>query len=330
MHMKTIAPDLRANQHVRPSAGKLLRAPLCALAVLWSVLDLPAIAHANQESPDVPAVAASVKPVDPTLPDLARLDPTRHDPTLDDFLDRLMQAESAGIDTAQNPRSTALGPFQFIESTFLEIVEREFKSQTAGRDRDALLQLRTNRQFARNVARVYVRDSAEMLMENGEAATLANLRLAYLLGSKAALQILQAEDSQAVAPILGKAVVKANPFLASMTAKRLVAWSAKSIGEAPASPIAPAEAGVGAGKPPASVETGPPSADRSAGTQRERAAAVPARRAVKTRAAARAGGSKPKAAIAGSKVRQAAATAAKGAKHRQAAAPSRKRGEERS
>jgi hypothetical protein len=33
------------------------------------------------------------------------------------FLDRLMHAESAGRDSAANPRSTALGPFQFIKST---------------------------------------------------------------------------------------------------------------------------------------------------------------------------------------------------------------------
>jgi len=37
------------------------------------------------------------------------------------FLDRLMLAESSGQLDARNPRSTALGPFQFIESTFLEV-----------------------------------------------------------------------------------------------------------------------------------------------------------------------------------------------------------------
>jgi hypothetical protein len=44
----------------------------------------------------------------------------------DAFLDRLMSAESGGLAHAKNPRSTALGPFQFIKSTFLEITRRHF------------------------------------------------------------------------------------------------------------------------------------------------------------------------------------------------------------
>ena len=37
--------------------------------------------------------------------------------TFDKFLDRLMRAESNGRDEAANPRSTALGAFQFIKSS---------------------------------------------------------------------------------------------------------------------------------------------------------------------------------------------------------------------
>ena len=40
------------------------------------------------------------------------------------FLDRLMGAESAGRSHAKNPRSSALGPFQFINSTFLAVMRR--------------------------------------------------------------------------------------------------------------------------------------------------------------------------------------------------------------
>ena len=49
----------------------------------------------------------------------------------DDFLDRLMTAESAGRVNAKNPRSTALGPFQFIKSTFLELTRRHFSADLA-------------------------------------------------------------------------------------------------------------------------------------------------------------------------------------------------------
>ena len=190
----------------------------CVLAALSSAGVVPALAKAVPAQPQSNVRSTTA-------------DPTLIEANLDRFLDRLMQAESAGIDTAKNPRSTALGPFQFIESTFLDLVEREFAEETRMLGRADILRLRTDRLFARRVARVYVRDSAEMLMENGERAGYGNLRLAYLLGTTAALQVLKARDEAPVANILGRAVVKANPFLARMSAERLAQWSASSIGE---------------------------------------------------------------------------------------------------
>ena len=46
--------------------------------------------------------------------------------TLDTFLDRLMIAESGGRLDARNPRSTAVGPYQFIVSTFIDVARRNF------------------------------------------------------------------------------------------------------------------------------------------------------------------------------------------------------------
>jgi hypothetical protein len=54
------------------------------------------------------------------------------DASFQTFLDRLMGAESAGADHAKNPRSTAVGPFQFIKATFLEVTRRHFPTEVAG------------------------------------------------------------------------------------------------------------------------------------------------------------------------------------------------------
>jgi hypothetical protein len=150
------------------------------------------------------------------------------------FLDRLMLAESGGRDDASNPRSTALGPFQFIETTFLNVVRRHFAAETGELSKQEILKLRTNRPFARRAAEAFTRDNAALLAIAGHEASLANLRLAHLVGPGAAVRILKAPVSTPVVSVLGGQVARANPFLVRMTAADLVRWSARSL-KAPAS-----------------------------------------------------------------------------------------------
>ena len=69
--------------------------------------------------------------------------------TMETFLDRLMMAESGGNTFANNPRSTALGPFQFIAATWLEVVKAYFADKTAKLKPHEILELRTEPVFAR-------------------------------------------------------------------------------------------------------------------------------------------------------------------------------------
>ena len=73
--------------------------------------------------------------------------------TMDKFLDRLMRAESGGNDKARNPSSTALGPYQFIASTWLMMMHRYFKTETADLNAVQILNLRTDRNLARRAKR---------------------------------------------------------------------------------------------------------------------------------------------------------------------------------
>lgn len=145
------------------------------------------------------------------------------------FLDRLMVAESGGRDDARNPRSTALGPFQFIESTFLEVTRRHFPAETGGLSPAALLQLRTNRAFARRAAEAFTRDNAAHLAAAGIEPTFANLRLAFLVGPGGAVRVLKAEPRTLAISILGSQVAQANPFMAGMSVADLAQWSARNV-----------------------------------------------------------------------------------------------------
>ena len=140
----------------------------------------------------------------------------------DVFLDRLMIAESSGNDEARNPRSTATGPFQFIESTFLDIARRHFSDEIEGLQDNQILAKRTDRAFARRAAHIYTSENAAVLTDNGFPATSANLRLAFLLGANGAVRVLRAETTTPVNQILGSEVITANPFMAAMTAADLI------------------------------------------------------------------------------------------------------------
>ena len=103
-------------------------------------------AHAA-EPPDLRVAQAMMAPV--KGPEKAPPQPF----PMEDFLDRLMTAESGGHLHKKNPRSTALGPFQFIESTFLFVVNRHFQSEVAGLTEQQVLARRTDMAFSRRAAR---------------------------------------------------------------------------------------------------------------------------------------------------------------------------------
>jgi hypothetical protein len=149
--------------------------------------------------------------------------------TMDDFLDRLMIAESGGRDTAKNPLSSATGAFQFIESTFLSVMQRHYPKRVENLSTAQILALRTDRKTARDAARAYTRDNAQILAANGHKPTFPHLRLAFLLGANGAMRILDAKPETPLAPLLGPAVMRANPFMTRLTASGLIARAARDV-----------------------------------------------------------------------------------------------------
>ncbi len=154
----------------------------------------------------------------------AKLTPTTSE-TL--FLDHLMRAESGGRRYAKNPASSALGPYQFIETTFLDIVRRNFPGLASGKTDADILTLRTDPQVSRDVALIYTRENASALAAKGVEATAGNLRLAFFAGAGGALKVLTAKPDELVSNLLSEAAVAANPFLKTMTASDLLARASR-------------------------------------------------------------------------------------------------------
>lgn len=146
----------------------------------------------------------------------------KEDKDFQTYLDRLMLAESGGNDNAKNPRSTALGPYQFINSTFITVARRYFAEDIAGKTTAQILSLRTNRAFARKAAAAYSKENAATLEAEDIAPTYGNLRLAFLLGPGGAIRVLKAKPKAKLSTLLGRRIIRANPFMARMTAADLI------------------------------------------------------------------------------------------------------------
>ncbi len=153
----------------------------------------------------------------------------KKNPDFELYLDRLMMAESGGRDLLKNPRSSALGPYQFIKGTFLYVVRRSFTERVAGLSVSQILALRTDRSFAREVIAEYSHELARHLDRHGLAPNYGNLRLAYLLGPTGATRVLSAESDTPVRRIISAAAIAANPFLSGMTASDIIARAHRDI-----------------------------------------------------------------------------------------------------
>lgn len=145
------------------------------------------------------------------------------------YLDRLMMSESGGNDEAKNPLSSALGPYQFINSTWLDIMNRHFADEVDELSREEVLALRTDRRVARKAAEVYSRENAQLLASAGVTPSFAHLRLAFLVGGSGAVKVLSAKPDDSVALLLEPAAVRANPFLNGMTVRDLVARAERDL-----------------------------------------------------------------------------------------------------
>jgi hypothetical protein len=166
--------------------------------------------------------------------------------TLKTFLDRLMMAESGGQDAARNPRSTAVGPFQFIQETFLDVVRRHFAEETMSLSTVALLGLRQDRAFARRAAEAYSKDNAAHLAREGLPTSFTNLRLAFLAGPSGAVRVLRASPQTRVSTLLSSAAISANSFMTHMTAEELITKCARDLDVDPGN-----RAGIAANSAPA-------------------------------------------------------------------------------
>jgi hypothetical protein len=163
------------------------------------------------------------------------------------LIDSIIGVESGGNPNAQNPNSSASGPGQFIDSTWLSML-RQHRPDITGSDAE-LLALKSDPTLSREMTGAYAADNQAILSKNGLPVTPGNTYLAHFAGPQGAVKVLQADPNASVGDVLRASVVRANPFLAGMTAQSLQDWASRKMGRsgpspqpAPVSPATPLNA----------------------------------------------------------------------------------------
>lgn len=145
-------------------------------------------------------------------------------------VDRIIGVESGGNPNAKNPNSSATGAGQFIDGTWLSMINKYRPDVAQGRSSQEVLALRNDPQLSREMTQRYAEENAEFLRNQGIQTTDGNVYLAHFLGPRGAAQVLKADPNASVASIVGQNVVNANGFLAGKTVADLRAWADKKMG----------------------------------------------------------------------------------------------------
>lgn len=146
----------------------------------------------------------------------------------------IIQAESNGCSNSKNKRSTATGPGQFIEGTWLQLI-RKYRPDLAQLPRAELLAMRQEVELSREMTERFAEGNAKVLRRHGQTVTPGTLYLSHFAGSAGAVAILSAPETADAAAIMANAdasgritrdiIVNANPFLREFTIADLKGWA---------------------------------------------------------------------------------------------------------
>lgn len=144
---------------------------------------------------------------------------------VEEVADSIIQAESGGDPEAMNPRSTAVGSGQFIESTWLSLIKKARPDLVKGKTRKEILDLRLDPDISREMTVEYAKDNIEKLQSKNVRVTPENVYLSHFLGPTAGVKVLKSDPSKQLSTLLPKRVLNANKFLKGRTVGWLIDWA---------------------------------------------------------------------------------------------------------
>lgn len=155
-------------------------------------------------------------------------------PVIDPVISR--EAVKARIHTAEtspghdyNAASGAMGPYQFLKSTWGNLMRR-LHPQFAGKSDEALAGLRRDPALNEQAINASMAEYGAVLRANGQPETPGNLYLMHFLGTGEGPKVLRARPDTPIADLVRPIVIEQNPFLRGKTAGDVVAWTRARMG----------------------------------------------------------------------------------------------------
>lgn len=168
-------------------------------------------------------------------------------------VDRIIGVESGGNPDAKNPNSSATGSGQFIESTWLRMIEIHRPELAAGRTKQQLLDLRRDPQISREITTRYAEQNAAALDRAGLPVTLGSVYLMHFLGPGDAPKVLSAPAHAPASSVVAPASLAANrSILQGKTVGEVIAWADRKMEGGPRT----APRGTNGSTPPPPVPVG--------------------------------------------------------------------------
>lgn len=147
---------------------------------------------------------------------------------------KIIGAESGGNASITNPKSSAGGLGQFIDSTWISSVKKYAPGAVAGMSDDQILKLKTDASptgvaLQKAVLTGFTKDNAAAVAQAGAPVTAGNIYLMHFAGTGGGTKVLKAADNTPVSSVLKQDAIVANPFLRTMTVGDLKEWAAKKM-----------------------------------------------------------------------------------------------------
>jgi murein DD-endopeptidase MepM/ murein hydrolase activator NlpD len=178
------------------------------------------------------------KAIDPLAsPTLAAVS-VSDDSAVEILTDRIIQVESGGNARAKNPLSSATGLGQFIDSTWIRMMNTYRPDLARSLSRAEQLALRFDVTISREMVSNLAREGEAYLRARGHKITAGRLYLCHFLGMEGAHKVLAAPSSMALIDALGAGVIRANPFLTGKDVGYVLSWAERKMtsrGRKPAS-----------------------------------------------------------------------------------------------
>lgn len=149
----------------------------------------------------------------------------------DGYVGKVVGTESGGDPTAKNPKSTATGAGQFIDSTWLTMMSKYRPDLVKGKTEPQILAMRNNPTLSREMIGKYAEENGAALKKANLPVNDGTLYLAHFAGAGGAKKLLKANPNASAESILGSDVANANgKIVRGKTAGQLISWAAKQVG----------------------------------------------------------------------------------------------------